>query len=83
MDTRNYDEKYNCGLESCDCDDDNKCGCTFPNNISDFTCACEKNADCDCIQFDKPTTTYVKDETVCACGPKECDCTGEITMKKQ
>lgn len=83
MDTRNYDEKFNCGLESCDCDEDNKCGCTFPNNISDFTCACDEGTNCGCIQFDEPTTTYVKRESICICTPDECDCSVEHTETEQ
>lgn len=38
MDTRNYDEPYNCGLEDCDCSEVNKCGCTFPNNVAFYGC---------------------------------------------
>lgn len=38
MDTRNYNEPFNCGLEKCDCSDDDSCGCTFPNNVSDYSC---------------------------------------------
>lgn len=43
MDTRNYDEPNNCGLEDCDCSEVNKCGCTYPNNISPYGCKAEIN----------------------------------------
>ena len=39
MDTRNYDEPFNCGLEDCDCSEVNKCGCTFPNNVASYGCS--------------------------------------------
>lgn len=39
MDTRNYDEPFNCGLEDCDCSEVNKCGCTFPNNVAYYGCS--------------------------------------------
>ena len=39
MDTRNYDEPFNCGLEDCDCSEVNKCGCTFPNKVASYGCS--------------------------------------------
>lgn len=36
MDTRNYDEPADCGLGSCDCREDNTCGCSYPNNMAEF-----------------------------------------------
>lgn len=80
MDGRNYDEPYNFGLDSCDCREDNTCGCTFPNNISNMTCPCIND---DYLQFSEEKLemntpkTNIKKETVCVCSPKECDCTIE------
>lgn len=53
MDTRNYDEPYNCGLEECDCSEVDKCGCTFPNNISNYGCDCTQNPQCDKFNEEK------------------------------
>lgn len=85
MDTRNYNEPDNCGLEACDCRDDNTCGCTFPNNMSDFSCTCTDEGKCG--QFDQEKTNqydsqfeqnkHIKKDTVCFCTPEECDCTFE------
>lgn len=73
MDTRNYDEPYNCGLENCDCSDDNNCGCSFPNNMSDFDCNCLNK---ETVHIDTPEVK-VKKESVCFCSPEACSCTVE------
>lgn len=57
MDTRNYDEENDCGLNGCDCREDNTCGCSFPNNIANFL-DLETNKDCNCCkEFDKTEET--------------------------
>ncbi len=81
MDTRNYDEPSNCGLESCDCDEDNKCGCSFPNNMADFDCECTDTGNCG--RFDehlatpRETVTHIVKDTVCVCSPETCSCSVE------
>ena len=41
-------ELYDHTLENCDCDDDNNCGCTYPNNISNYVCDCTPDQNCSC-----------------------------------
>lgn len=60
MDTRNYDEPSECGLGSCDCREDNTCGCSYPNNMAEFFdiesqkdhnfCGCNKIAEAELEQ---------------------------------
>lgn len=79
MDTRNYDERYAHSLENCDCSEDNKCGCTFPNNVSNYTCGCTPEQDCGCIAAKKETVTRVVKDSVCVCSPNGCACNVERT----
>ena len=89
MDTRNYDEPYNCGLEECDCSEVDKCGCTFPHNLSNYGCDCTQNPQCDKFNEEKSfdqaqnpdykKSRRVKEDTVCVCNKDECDCDTEIT----
>ncbi len=59
----------------CDCDEDNKCGCSYPNNVEEFACGCTIEDNCSCIKFDKENQSHYHDETVCSCSSKgECDC---------
>ncbi len=84
MDTRNYNEPFNCGLEKCDCSDDDSCGCTFPNNVSDYSC---NAADGNCgglkEKASKPqkkeTVTHIVKDSICTCTPDECSCAVERT----
>ena len=48
MDKRNYNELYEHTLGSCDCDEDNNCGCTFYEHTIDFICDCTPEQDCNC-----------------------------------
>lgn len=81
MDTRNYNEPSNCGLERCECSDDDNCGCSFPNNVSDYTCNCTPQDHCGCINGErldiKDKGRHIKKDTVCFCSPEECSCTVE------
>lgn len=83
MDTRNYDELYSHTLENCDCDEDNKCGCSYPNNVSNYVCGCTPEQDCNCPETgatprpDKETATRIVKDTACICSPKGCACTVE------
>ncbi len=70
MDTRNYNEPSNCGLEKCDCREDDNCGCSYPNNISSYNCGGSNRK-----QDTSPRTAPATDkETICTCSPSECDC---------
>ncbi|MBE6452565.1 MAG: hypothetical protein E7012_03645 [Alphaproteobacteria bacterium] len=56
---------------SCECREDDNCGCSFPNNINDFNRQIAvKN---------KETITRIVKDSVCACSPKECACSVERT----
>lgn len=47
----------------CDCSEDDKCGCTFPNNIPhDFTLECMNTEETEAIVTDKPMTTSAFDK---------------------
>lgn len=71
MDTRNYDDAFICGIKACDCREDNTCGCTYPNNISDdFRAKLNKKEP----QTDGLTNYKIKNKHICTCGPKGCDC---------
>lgn len=60
---------------ACDCDEDNKCGCTYPNNVREFACGCTPEENCGCIKFDTESKQYYHDESVCSCTSKgECNC---------
>lgn len=83
MDNRNYNEKYNCDLDNCDCDDDNNCGCTYPNNISNFLCLCPNKTPRQNQYPNKKADAYTRAETICTCNHKECDCTTEQLMKEE
>lgn len=58
-------------VNCCDCDDDNKCGCTYPNNV-DCPCGCTPKHNCGCIKEDGKGG-YYHDASVCTCG-SECPC---------
>lgn len=81
MDTRNYDEPDNCGLEACDCREDNTCGCSFPNNMSDFSCGCTDLGQCGQFSSEnleiKTPETHIKKDTTCFCSNEGCECTIE------
>lgn len=70
-DTHIIDRNY------CDCDEDNKCGCSFPNNVNEFAC-CEDDQNCGCIKFDTHMHQYYHDDSICFCSTKgDCDCSKE------
>lgn len=61
----------------CDCDEDNNCGCTYPNNVEESACGCIDDA-CGCIQFDPYINQYYHDDSICFCDTKgECECLEE------
>lgn len=76
MDTRNYDEPFDCGLGACDCREDNTCGCTFPNNVSDMECVNPQQQSTLSVETcqSESDTSYVQKDSVCICGPQGCDC---------
>lgn len=43
MDKRNYDQSYDCECGRCECSEDDKCGCTYPNNVENIKCVDDKN----------------------------------------
>lgn len=56
---------------SCECREDDNCGCTYPNNLSAFNCqTANKN---------KETITKIVKDSVCVCSPQECTCNVERT----
>ena len=58
----------------CDCDEDNTCGCSYPNNIA-FPCGCTIEDNCGCIKLDEKTGKYYHDDSVCHCNTKgDCNC---------
>lgn len=62
----------------CDCDEDNKCGCSYPNNVEEFACGCTQEQNCGCIKFDTHMHQYYHDDTICFCNTKgDCDCEKE------
>ncbi len=88
MDTRNYDEPYNCGLENCECREDDNCGCTFPNNMSNFSCQCA--IEDECKNFDQeakkktlsPPEIHISENTVCHCSADNCECNTTQTVSR-
>lgn len=67
----------------CDCSEDDKCGCSFPNNLShDFDTHCPQNQENSCaktvsrekLEIRTPNA-HIKKDSVCICSPQECDCT--------
>lgn len=56
MDKRNYDEPSDCEFGRCECSEDDKCGCTYPNNVCDCTadnhCGCFDGEECECSDVD-------------------------------
>lgn len=59
----------------CDCDEDNNCGCTYPNNVEEYDCGCIQDEECKCILFDPHINQYYHDDSVCFCNIKgNCDC---------
>ncbi len=63
-------------LNECDCDEDNKCGCSYPNNIDKSACNCDENTNiCDCASFDNDKNIIATTESICYCDPKgDCSC---------
>lgn len=62
----------------CDCDEDNTCGCSYPNNVSDFAHECSRDEQCGCIKFDPHMHQYYHDDSICFCDTKgDCDCEEE------
>ncbi len=77
MDTRNYNEPNDCGLGICDCSETNTCGCTFPNNVSDYECLnCTEEQTTVSLEscHSENETSYVQKDSVCFCNSKGCDC---------
>lgn len=65
MSTQHYTEEPG----TCDCRDDSNCGCTYPNNISDY----ENMAQNTHTKVHHHPT--LKKDTICYCTPQsECDC---------
>lgn len=68
----------------CDCSDDDKCGCSFPNNLShNYDINCEKDQEENCSTANninikkieiKTPNTHLEKESVCVCSPTQCDC---------
>ncbi len=59
----------------CDCDEDNRCGCTYPNNVEQYACGCTIENNCGCIKFDEEKQQYYHDESVCHCSSHgDCHC---------
>jgi len=56
--TYGYDYEH-----KCDCSEDDKCGCSFPNNMPhDFNCRCgDRESDCNCPQEDTEEYLIQKD----------------------
>ena len=75
---KNYRDADNCGLETCDCSDDNSCGCSFPNNMSNYSCECADNGDCGEFSHAKiniqTPARHIRKVTTCYCNPQECEC---------
>ena len=70
MTNRHNIDNGNC----CDCDEDNSCGCSYPNNMT-FPCGCTIEDNCGCIKYDEKTKKYYHDDSVCQCNTKgDCDC---------
>ena len=63
-------------LNECDCDEDNKCGCSYPNNIDKSACDCNENTNiCDCANFGDTKETSKAKESVCLCDTQgDCSC---------
>lgn len=77
--THGYSYDYG---NKCDCSEDDKCGCTYPNNLShDFDVHCTENQENSCaktvtkekIEIKTPNT-HLKKDSVCVCSPQECEC---------
>ena len=57
----------------CECAEDDRCGCSFPNNI-------KNHVDCDNLTLKKESNILEKGENempqdaICYCAPKACDC---------
>lgn len=71
----------------CDCSEDDKCGCSYPNNIPhDFDVKCEDgrcltgdnsrglNVNKEKIEIQTPNV-HIKKDSICTCTPEECECT--------
>ncbi|MBR2922039.1 MAG: hypothetical protein IKC10_01825 [Alphaproteobacteria bacterium] len=60
----------------CDCDEDNKCGCSYPNNVNSSACGCDENDNnCSCLKTDKETKNYIIEESICLCDSNaDCSC---------
>ena len=60
----------------CDCDEDNKCGCSYPNNVNKFACGCdEHDSDCECLKTDNKTQHHIIEESICICDTNaDCSC---------
>lgn len=63
-------------LNECDCDEDNNCGCSYPNNIDKSACVCDENNNiCDCTNFDIQDTHPQTKESICVCDTQgDCSC---------
>ena len=62
----------------CVCDEDNNCGCTYPNNVNESDCECTDDENCGCIRFDTHMHQYYHDDSICFCDTKgDCDCIKE------
>ena len=89
MDTRDYDEVF----DRCVCAADDKCGCSFPQNVKNFTtdcqdCDCEGVQNCGCLNeefaktaaADEPIESRLEKESICTCSQDSCDCTATYTQ---
>lgn len=56
--------------DKCDCAEDDRCGCSYPNNA---------NCPLECVKPHAAAETQpdtLQPNTVCFCSPKDCDCRG-------
>ncbi len=68
----------NCEFNTCNCSEDDNCGCSFPNNIEDY-CDCTAEDNCGCMELDEEKQIHIKKDSICICTEKECDCKVERT----
>ena len=60
----------------CDCDEDNNCGCSYPNNVNKSAYGYdENNSLCDNFNHKKQTPSTLGNDSICICDTHaDCSC---------
>jgi len=73
MNKEKFVEKFS---NRCECAEDDRCGCSYPNNVMNTIECNDIKMNASSINIKTPTQT-ISHDSVCYCGPEWCNCKAE------